>query len=66
MEEIKVKKIEVRLTAEEKDKLKAYADKRHMTMSEVIRVLCAEVFQEEVNNGSPKSECGYNRKREAK
>lgn len=47
MEEIKKdKKIEVRLTTEEKDKLKAYADKRHMTMSEVIRVLCAEVFQE--------------------
>lgn len=53
MEEIKKdKKIEVRLTTEEKDKLKAYADKRHMTMSEVIRVLCAEVFQEEVNNES--------------
>lgn len=53
MEEIKKdKKIEVRLTTEEKDKLKAYADKRHMTMSEVIRVLCAEVFQEEVKDDS--------------
>lgn len=47
MEEIKKdKKIEVRLTAIEKEKLKAYADKRHMTMSEVIRVLCESIFQE--------------------
>lgn len=47
MDEIKRdKKVEIRLTAEEKGQLKAYADKRHMTMSEVIRVLCAEVFQE--------------------
>ena len=47
MEEIKKdKKIEVRLTADEKAQLKAYADKRHMTMSEAIRVLCAEIFQE--------------------
>ena len=45
MEEIKKdKKIEVRLTAIEKEKLKAYADKRHMTMSEVIRVLCESIF----------------------
>ena len=51
MEEIKKdKKIEVRLTAEEKDQLKAYADERHMTMSEVIRVLCAKVFQEVEDN----------------
>lgn len=48
MEEVKKdKKIEVRLTATEKEQLKAYADKRHMTMSEVIRVLCSEVFKEE-------------------
>lgn len=47
MEEIKRdKKIEIRLTASEKEQFKAYADKRHMTMSEVVRVLCAEVFQE--------------------
>ena len=48
MEEIKKdKKIEVRLTEEEKEMLKAYAKKRHMTMSEVIRVLCEEVFKGE-------------------
>lgn len=47
MDEIKRdKKIEIRLTAEEKEQLKEYADKRHMTMSEVIRVLCAVIFQE--------------------
>lgn len=47
MEEIKRdKKIEIRLTAAEKEQFKAYADKRHMTMSEVVRVLCSEVFKE--------------------
>lgn len=44
---IKDKKIEVRLTQEEKELLKAYAKKRHMTMSEVIRVLCEEIFKGE-------------------
>ena len=34
----KDKKIEIRLTEIEKNNLKDYAAKRHMTMSEVIRI----------------------------
>ena len=37
MKEIKNKKIEFRLTAEEKEKIVAYAEKHNLTMSEVIR-----------------------------
>ena len=47
MKDNKDKKIEVRLTEKEKEQLKAYAEKRHMTMSEVIRVLCEKIFQED-------------------
>lgn len=41
---MKTTKIEIRLTQEEKDKLRAYAEKRHLTMSEAIRWLCEEIF----------------------
>lgn len=46
-EKRKNQKIEIRLTAEEKDKLRDYADKRHLTMSEAIRWLCEEIFKED-------------------
>ena len=46
-EKKKNQKVEIRLTAEEKDRLRAYAEKRHLTMSEAIRWLCEEIFQEE-------------------
>ena len=38
-------RIEIRLTEQEKEKLKEYAKKRHITMSEAIRWLCAEIFE---------------------
>ena len=47
MKDIKTTKVEIRLTAEEKEKLREYAEKRHLTMSEAIRWLCEEIFQEE-------------------
>lgn len=47
MKEKKDKKIEFRLTAEEKEKIIAYAEKRDMTMSEVIRELCEKIFNQE-------------------
>lgn len=43
-ENIKDKKIEFRLTAEEKEKILEYAEKHDMTMSEVIRSLCEKIF----------------------
>lgn len=48
MKENKTKKIEFRLTAEEKEKILAYAEKRNMTMSEVVRDLCQKIFEGEV------------------
>lgn len=48
MKENKTKKIEFRLTAEEKEKILAYAEKRNMTMSEVVRDLCYKIFEGEV------------------
>ena len=45
-ENIKTSKIEVRLTEYEKTKLKEYAKKNHMTMSEVIRVFCEQIFED--------------------
>lgn len=48
MKENKTKKIEFRLTAEEKEKILAYAEKRNMTMSEVVRYLCQKIFEGEV------------------
>lgn len=47
MKEIRNQKVEIRLTAEEKEKLRAYAEERHLTMSEAIRWLCETIFQEE-------------------
>lgn len=44
MKEIKNKKIEFRLTEKEKELIQQYADKRDMTMSEVIRELCEKIF----------------------
>ena len=46
MKEIKNKKIEFRLTEREKELIQQYADKRDMTMSEVIRELCEKIFIE--------------------
>lgn len=50
MKENKDKKVEIRLTAEEKEKLKEYAEQRHLTMSEAIRWLCEEIFNNKENN----------------
>ena len=47
MKEIRNQKVEVRLTAEEKEKLRKYAEDRHLTMSEAIRWLCETIFQKE-------------------
>ena len=46
-EKKKNQKVEIRLTAEEKEKLRAYAEQRHLTMSEAIRWLCEEIFKGE-------------------
>ncbi len=48
---MKTTKIEIRLTQEEKDLLRAYAEKKHLTMSEAVRWLCEDIFnpKEEVN-----------------
>ena len=42
------KKVEVRLTEEEKTAIKVYAAKKGKTMSEIIRELCEEIFNKEV------------------
>lgn len=47
MKEIKNTKIELRLTQQDKDRIKEYADKHNMTMSEFIRFACEKIFQEE-------------------
>lgn len=39
-------KLEVRLTEEEKQALKLYAVKTNKSMSEVIRELCFEIFNQ--------------------
>ena len=44
---IRDKKIEIRLTAEEKEQIKAYANRLGVSMSEAVRVLCYRIFQEE-------------------
>lgn len=41
---IKTTRIEVRLTQQEKELLREYADERHLTMSEAIRWLCEDIF----------------------
>lgn len=48
IKETKSKRIEFRLTAEEKEKILAYAEKRDLTMSEVVRELCEKIFNGEV------------------
>ena len=40
----KTAKVEIRLTQAEKDKLKEYAKQKHLSMSELIRWLCEEIF----------------------
>ena len=47
MKETKDKRIEFRLTAEEKEKILAYAEKHNLTMSEVVRELCQKIFNQE-------------------
>lgn len=42
--ELKTTRIEIRVTPEEKELIKAYAEKRHLTISDVIRILCEEIF----------------------
>jgi hypothetical protein len=42
--EFKTTKIEIRLTPTEKEQLRAFAEKRHCTMSEAIKWLCYEIF----------------------
>lgn len=49
MKEIKNTKIELRITQQDKEKIKEYADKHNMTMSEFIRFACEKIFQKEDN-----------------
>ena len=44
MKEIKNKKIDLRLTADEKQRLIEYAQRRNISMAEAIRQLCREIF----------------------
>lgn len=44
MKDVKNAKIEIRLTPVEKEKIKDYAKQRDMTISEVVRDLCYEIF----------------------
>ena len=48
MKVIKDKKLEFRLTAEEKNRIKAYAEKRGIKMSQAVRLLCEKVMNGEV------------------
>lgn len=45
MKNNKTDKVTVRFTPEEKEILKEYADSFSMTLSEVIRGLCSELFR---------------------
>ena len=47
MKELKNVNVVARLTPVEKEKIKSYAKKRGMTISEVIRELCYEIFNKE-------------------
>ena len=40
-------KIEIRLTAEEKQKIKDFAAERNMTVSEFVRYACETIFNKE-------------------
>jgi len=46
MKENKTARMEIRLTPAEKEKLKQYAEKHNMTVSETIRDLCYKIFNE--------------------
>lgn len=43
-ENLSNKRIEIRLTPEEKQLIKDYCAERHITVSEYIRVLCEHIF----------------------
>lgn len=47
MKDNKTSRVELRLTPTEKDRLKQYAEKHGLTMSEAIRSICFRVFQQE-------------------
>ena len=45
MRETKTTKLEIRLTNSEKEKIKEYAAAHNKTVSEVVRQLCAFIFE---------------------
>ena len=47
MKEKKETFFKLRLTPEEKQKLREYAEERNLTMSEAVRVLCYKIFNKE-------------------
>ena len=47
MKEIKDKKIDVRLTADEKEQIQDYAKRHNVTVSELLRSLVKETIQKE-------------------
>lgn len=47
MKESKETFFKLRLTTDEKEKLKKYAESRNLTMSEAVRVLCYKIFNQE-------------------
>lgn len=47
MKETKETFLKLRLTTEEKELIKQYAENRNMTMSEVVRELCYKIFNKE-------------------
>ena len=47
METRKTEFIKMRLTPEEKQKFKDYAEKHNMTLTEVIRHFCYQIFNQE-------------------
>lgn len=47
MKDIKNARLELRLTQEEKDKIKEYAEKRDMSASEFVRYACQRIFSQE-------------------
>lgn len=44
-ENLSVARIEIRLTPEEKELIKKYCADRNMTVSEFVRIACAEAFR---------------------
>ena len=47
MKENKTARLELRLTPEEKEQIKEYAEKRDMSASEFIRWACQRIFNQE-------------------